>query len=468
MTRLSVRLHQPLAEGYVEAGAVAVVRRVADVDGKPTRVWWSEQRPIAVVGGDGATGPTTSFTLPSGGVYSVEVTRPRGAELSRELEIAEGEDRSETITLEASPHEYLGWQQYAGIVRSDPYRRQSVLGTTAAPATGSDRLDGLLVLGQRRIDDLYSKVAGPPSMSAAAILDDDGAWRQVADATRGGTRDWADASGPLDWPPSWDDEYVTWFRDMPTPSEGIELIRHLKRDVPVEAALLARFPRWIAVDAGERVDLASVPWAWWGARRDQGEQIRLLYDRVRPSPVERERPGRFTLGVQDRRWFGMLEFLASGRLSLAGGIFEHAIAGEEADALFDPEVALYGKVKGPLVATAGAIVLVAGATSNEPQPWDRWLDNLSRWFPGIPDGAILLGCRRAAQATDHAGLEEAHRLLRLGIHRGLPFFSATFRLLTVTLAQIGGDVPDADDDRRFVAPVVARVDPDQPFTVIRL
>ena len=54
------------------------------------------------------------------------------------------------------------------------------------------------------------------------------------------------------------------------------------------------------------------------------------------------------------------------------------------------------------------------------------------------------------------------------LDRGIPFFSATIRMLSMSLSQIGGDVTKADDVRRFVAPVSTRVDPDQVFTVIRL
>jgi len=47
-------------------------------------------------------------------------------------------------------------------------------------------------------------------------------------------------------------------------------------------------------------------------------------------------------------------------------------------------------------------MLIASASSKLEQRWDPWLDNLANWFPGIPNGPILLGCRRAEQAGDHA------------------------------------------------------------------
>ena len=194
----------------------------------------------------------------------------------------------------------------------------------------------------------------------------------------------------------------------------------------------------------------------------------MVYDRVRAGSVDRNRPGRLIVSVIDQRWFGMLEFLASGRLSYAKEMFKGIIEMEHPDDLFNPDLALYGKVKGPLVATAGAIVLVASADSADEQRWDPWIRNLSKWFPGIPDGPILLGCRRITTATGLHDLQQALDDMNQGIGRGIPFFSGTIQMLSTSLAQIGGDLPEADNLRRFIAPVSTRVDPEQVFTVIRL
>jgi hypothetical protein len=178
--------------------------------------------------------------------------------------------------------------------------------------------------------------------------------------------------------------------------------------------------------------------------------------------VNQAAPGHLTITLQERRWFGLLEFLASGRLSRTGDMTDEVLRKE------DPEQALYGKVKGPLAAVAGGIVLVARAESADEQPWDRWLENLSNWFPGIPDGPILLGYRRIQRATNAGELRNAYDILRGAIERGIPFFSASIRMLALALAQISDEIPEADNLRRSIARVSTRVDPDQPFTVIRL
>jgi hypothetical protein len=465
MTQLQITLQQPMADGSLIAGAVATVRRLAGPDGKLLKRWWSNEMPVDIVGADMSQARPAVFDLPGGGTYDIEITRPRGPAITREYEIAQGERRPETIILEASPHEYLSWHQYAGIVRSDPFQREQVrLGF----AKGSVRMEKLVEQGQELIDSLYRNVGTVPQVFAAKLPASYQAWEMVTKASRTGNTDWASVKPLNDYMPDQDAEYATWFLGAPGPQEGIDLIAGLKRVDPPSGAAQEKYPRWMAFETGHQINLASIPWPWWGAHNEDHGEIRVVYDRARPNAVERDQPGRLNVNVLDNRWFGMLEFLASGRLNRTRKIFEKVIAQEEPEALFNPEMALYGKVKGPLVASAGAIVLIASAQSTEKQIWDPWINNLSRWFPGIPDGAILLGCRRVAQATTLNELEAAFNHLRDGIERGIPFFSATVRMLLVSLSQIGGDVSGADEMRRIVAPVATRIDPDQVFTVFRL
>ena len=102
------------------------------------------------------------------------------------------------------------------------------------------------------------------------------------------------------------------------------------------------------------------------------------------------------------------------------------------------------------------------------QYWDPWLDNLANWFPRIPDGKIILGCRRLQQARSPSDRQAAFAHLRDGFDRGIPFFSATVRMFSLAMAQLGNDFDQAEALRLAAAPVAARLDPDQPFTVIRL
>src|SRR5687768_16590326 len=114
MTRLRLKLNQPMAQGHVEGAAVATVRLLTDAGNKMSKTWWSRQLPVDISGSDESLGESATFDLPGGGLYGVTIARPRGEQIEREFFVQEGEERSEMIKLEVSPHEYLGWQQYAG------------------------------------------------------------------------------------------------------------------------------------------------------------------------------------------------------------------------------------------------------------------------------------------------------------------------------------------------------------------
>lgn len=449
MTQLLLKLHQPYAQGFIEAGAVASVRRLSDVKGERVKSSWCQEKPVDIAGQDARQGQYSRFELPGGGYYGVDIASPRGADISREFLIKEDEVRTETITMDVSPHEYLGWQQYAGIVSSHPYSEQKEISRAL-------RFGDTLRISEKGLKQArFAEQAPVPSISAVDLPSSGEAWQ---------LRYWM-ALPPvvplfpgLSWPHV-DDEFATWFPPMPDSSQGLALIDQLKQ--PPGGLPAPYFPRWMIFAFAGRWILASIPWAWWGAGRSPDEQMQFLFDRVRPNPVDRDIPGRLTITVQDRRWFGLLQFLSSGRLSRAREV-SNTILGQTS-----PEDALYGKLQGPLCAVAGAIILITQARSSERQQWDGWLENLSNWFPGIPDGAVLLGYRRLQQAKDETGLRGAYEILRTAFERGIPFFSASIRMLALALAQISGEIPEADRLRRAIALVATRVDPDQPFTVIQ-
>ena len=185
MTRLELKLHQPQAQGHLEAAAIATVRLLADVNGKVVKDWWQREQPITIAGEDGTAGAYTAFDLPSGGYFGVEITRPRGADLSEEFLVEEGETRTETIRMQVSPHEYLGWQQYAGKVRADPYRRE-VDRAPSRSMSGSMgvRLETLMAKGQSRLQAFYDQPKDLPAVFAANLPATGEAWSKVEQGAR--------------------------------------------------------------------------------------------------------------------------------------------------------------------------------------------------------------------------------------------------------------------------------------------
>ena len=462
MTALLLQTRQAYAEGMLEVGAVATVQLLADLDGHAAQDWWQTQVPITVYGQFGLGG--VPVTVPQAGHYRVSVALPRSADVVQQVRVDENEELPVQIDLIASPHEYLAWQQFSGAIRDHPYRSETGLADTV---TATGRVGELLNVVRDRVNLRPAAALDLPTVSVATVAPGRDGWLEVGAPGASGHRSYQ-GGPPEDWPsPSWDSEFVSWSH-TPSPSDGAMLVTGLRGEA-LAAGLEAKYPRWLAVRSNGTTDLVSVPWAWWGALREDDEAIQFFYDRIRPSPVQPDQPGRLRVTVRDRRWFGLLEYLGAGRLDRAAQLLEPAIANEDPEEMTaSPESALYGKTKSPLVATAGAFILIADAMSEEPQYWDRWLDNLARWFPGIPDGAILLCCRRAEQARDPAQLEAAFTQISDGIDRGIPFFAATMRLASVTLARMSDTVAGAGDAMRTIVGVSSRVDSDQPFTVIRL
>lgn len=438
MTALLLTLNQPQAYGYLEAGAIVTVRRLSDVEGTVTP-WWIGRQTVDVVGGTGESRRDAVFELPGGGSYGITVTRPRSTDFEREVFVNDGEERRETVVLRGSPHEYLAWHQFVGKVSSAASLQPENFDFARAP------------------DPQLFAVSSPAPINA---------WRLDVVADR------PDPGSALRWRRQQDPAYTTWPLSPPR-EDGARLLERLRQ--PESGwrydPLSTKYPRWVAVRVDDHADLVSIPWAWWGASEPKGlrmvddEGIRIVYTRNEPDPIDSRTLGHTMLTVQDSRWFSLLEFLSSNRVAAVADLMDEVL---KRDGPFAAVEALDGKVKGPLSAVAGALVLVIRTRTNERQDWDGWLENLANWFEGIPDGPIILAYRRLSQAKTRAELERVHGWLRTGIKRGIPYFSATISMLMQGLTRLANDLPEADNDRRLVGRVSSRVDPNQPFTVIRL
>lgn len=515
MTRLEIKVQQPSADGSLQSAAMARVRQFADADGAMVKQRWQAEKALGIAGKDSESIAFTVFELPGGGGYEVTITLPRGQDISHDYEIEDGDTRQEIIPMEASPQEGLGWQQYAGIVRTIPPKPEGPRTSGRGPAAGTT--DGGMLAheqdpGQMELQEMepgewviqhevdrgekadfglteYETL--PPGRLDFHVgedvlrgdddddeedddeeeeeeeeeddqpLDpfDEGEWGEgFASITKWMTGKESDDMNFLHEHEAEGEDYRVWSPKAPDPMMGGMLVDSLRRG---RSGSLSEFPRWSLYDpASSEAFLASIPWAWWGSKDPEGGSIQVVYDRVDREWVGARQRGRLIISVQDKHWFGLLEFLGSGRLIQAGGMIEEVIGG---DLLKE---ALEDKIRRPLVAVAGAIILIARTPSAERQYWDRWLENLEAWFPGIPDGPILLGCRRAMQAENASERRSAFEHIDAGVKRGIPFFSASIRMMNLTLAQLGNDIPEADALRRELAPLCSAVDPAQPFTVL--
>src|SRR5262249_17468039 len=122
--------------------------------------------------------------------------------------------------------------------------------------------------------------------------------------------------------------------------------------------------------------------------------------------------------------------IAAGTKLLDSGLDEAAVA------------AMADKASNPLAAVAGALIAVSASNPDIEKRWDPWLENIARWFVGIPDGPILLGRRLLMRARTEQQVAEARRWLVEGFRRGVPFYSLAVDWLARGLESIPGD--DAD------------------------
>ena len=541
MTRLEIKVQQPSAAGSLQSAAMAKVRRFTDAEGAKAGPW-QEVKPVGIAGQDQDSIGFTSFDLPGGGSYEVTITLPRGQDIGQDYEIQEGDTRQEIIPMDATPQAGLGWQQYAGIVRSSLPVRELPMTSGAEPPESVHHEGSMREPQESKPERPRSFGLGPAGSVhhegmqfdedeqdeqdemaqddaiAEGLNDDETGDFGLKGFRTGGSKSRSDFrigkyerrefSKPADddllamfrtiipgdddlarrsilrpWPPSrlvkiktwlpekeWfgvrllheheakGDDYKVWSPEMPDSMRAGGLVHYLKW---MKGEPDPGFPRWSLYDPTRKeVFLASIPWAWWGSKDPEGDSIHIVYDGVDPESVGDRQQGRLIVSVQDKYWFGLLEFLGSGRLIQAGGMIEEVLGGD-----FLKE-ALEDKIHRPLVAVAGAIILIARTQSAKRQYWDEWLENLANWFEGIPDSSILLGCRRAMQAENATERRSAYDHIQTGVRQGIPFFSASIRMMNLTLAQLGNDIPEADALRREIAPLCSAVDPAQPFTVL--
>jgi hypothetical protein len=167
-----------------------------------------------------------------------------------------------------------------------------------------------------------------------------------------------------------------------------------------------------------------------------------------------------TVVVEDQIWSGLLGFLASrdlikGSVLLDRRTLSHAV------------MAIEDKVTNPLAAVAGALIAVAGSNPEQEQEWDRWLINIVKWFPTIPDGPIILARRLLMKARTPSQLKLATGFLIEGYLRGVPYYSLSVDWLARGMESIPTSNEVVIQVRNDARRIANRVDPTYAFTVIR-
>jgi hypothetical protein len=462
MTRVKLRLDKFLMDADLpEFGAVANIYDVSDRAGKP-----QNRRNIPIPVGSGGDRFTELDLEP--GEYLVEAILPSGETISEEVSVA-SDPPSQELRLRAasSPHEWLGWQHFAG--------------------------------NTRQMEGLYRAEHGPPRVGAARGAPVPAPWeisRQVQ----------ADL---VSTPPLPSDTQAQPNSPAALIARGyffaLPGISAHPVDQPLPAALLNASahplqvsPNRSAQDADDlsriyRFDSGSLAHAAGGADTRHyllisGQDLPPQYcvlplpwpqaDHSGEAPVEvwlrtaergdsprggQDTAFRLSVSVPDRMVGAVLGYLASGDLPAAATLLRPA-----RDMLFE-------KVANPLAAAGGGYVLLTAETPELPDYWHHWIQNLMNWFPWLPDGAIQHGWLTLRRPRTDQNLAEARGAFLEGFRRGLPFYAKGVSLLMDGLTLFANDAraagqPDAELEQALtlVRQLAMRTNMRQAFTTVLL
>lgn len=165
--------------------------------------------------------------------------------------------------------------------------------------------------------------------------------------------------------------------------------------------------------------------------------------------------------VETREWEGLLGFLGSRDIAAGTQLLDDRLHQSAVMAIAD-------KVGNPFAAVAGALMAVAASSPDIERRWDPWLTNLATWFPGLPDGPIILGRRLLMRARNAQDIAAARARYVEGFKRGAPVFSMSADWLARGFESLPGDDAELLDLRARARRLANRIDRKRPFTVIRL
>lgn len=203
--------------------------------------------------------------------------------------------------------------------------------------------------------------------------------------------------------------------------------------------------------------------------------LTVVIDTAMTSEDPRATPARWRCApeIDDVESMSLLGFLHTGQAKAGQMMLERAH-----DWLFE-------KTKNPVAAAAGAYTLLSHteeANVRLAPDWRRWVGNLYRWFPTIPDGAIAMAQMALTYGEtglgDEIDVEKLRGYALEAVRRGLPYLGTGVRRLTDVLVALDGDDraegrsgPLVESTRKALALVreLGRVTvPGEFFTVLRL
>ncbi len=169
------------------------------------------------------------------------------------------------------------------------------------------------------------------------------------------------------------------------------------------------------------------------------------------------------LKIGDSQWDAMIEFLTRRDIGASHALMHTALE------------ALAEKIHNPFAAAAGAYVFALNpdeAYSEEKANWPEWINNLSIYFPWLPDAKIAQGWihLRAGERGRQSWVEARASFLE-AVQRGVPYFSTGLRLLSdglTTLTMTEGHDAEVEVALKAVRTAQLAMDPHAVFTKLRV
>lgn len=455
MVLLTVALIQSGTASRNLAGTVVTVRQVSGVDG----AFPDEPFEDATVFYGSA--PIYSFDVPLG-IYKVEARLPGGSTVHQKCTINMEQPYDVRLVLEAPAHDWLEWQTGTGnVAPKKAYHLQTETDDIFRQWLRAKRDDFLPSTGSKHLALRSSNssilVHGTVTNSNGSDRDHRGAawWRDRRPIIVRGSANFVRITGvtriEVSLEQRSDERIALWTMNS---FDGFE--------ERFRAEQISTADRPIAYTIVDDVEyLSFLPDAW---RLDNGQmaRIELLYDSIRGA-------GRgLRISVVDEELSGLLSYLGAGRMAEATLAFEASDMGARI------LKQMRAKRRNPLAAAAAAYIgLSIPVGDPRRELWSPWLENLMKWFPNLPDGAILYARDRLDRATSADDLRCALKALVVAYRRGPPQFSVGVRhlldglgIFTGSASLYGVSGEELAQMHKEVARFALLTDPDQVFTVV--
>jgi hypothetical protein len=496
MSAMSIKVHKANLGADIKYALVArAVQYEDEAGGRPEKPFMSE---FVIPAG---TSEVKRVECPPGH-YMVEVLLPSGDILNEDVVVQADADATVELRTGGSQHEWLSWQTLAGVVPSKATLESAITTTVdwvkkvaqdadvelptmeeiknspALEAVANAVVGQILETGDPRASKLANLVKG--RVGAGKIT-----WGDVTKAV--GTLSEDKFEGALlqraEQVDSSLDAELVW-REVGRPSDTREFWKRLGRSsAPIAragrklknenhalsedsnfflwkvdaAGERGHFNRWAVVSHDFGVEVARLPFPWVSmAEPSVPVSVQVLVDRR-----STYRPVRSTVTVTDADMGGLLSYMTAGTVGAGQPILRELVENGIV------EGALRKKRTNPLAACAAGYSAIAVGDEATFNRWKPWIVRLMEDFPLIPDGAVLFARRMLHTAEDEAQLTEAKEAFKTAFERGIPFFAAGVQHLQDGLFTFSATDRVVDRMYRSISKVTPRLDPGQPFTVLR-